>query len=160
MKKKLLATMAAIPLLGAFGGTGVLAAVNKDHTIQGDNATNNSFQEDVTVKITQASEFQVVIPKEIELDPTGTTGEYASDYTVVVSGNIAAGETITVVPDSTVTLLQGNKAQLTATIDQLDQAATWDEIVGAGKNLDGTIEVTGVTAGNWEGTFDFQINLQ
>lgn len=165
MKKKLLATMAVVPLLGAFGTTGVLAATTKQvtqqDTINGNNTSDNNFQEDVTVKVTQGSEFQVIIPKEIVLDAQQNSGEYASDYTVVVSGNIAANETITVIPASTVELSQGSKTPLTASISQQDQDTTWDEIDG-GKvnNLSGNISVSNVTAGNWEGQFNFDIALK
>ena len=159
MKKKLLVTaMAAMPMLGMFGGNFASAAVVS--TDQIDRPENSSYTatEDVLVKVTQQSTFSVVIPKEIVLEEV-TSPVYEEDYTVVVKGDIAGNETVTVTPDGTVDLLQSGKANIKATVDQKVTTATSAELANnAQKSLDGTVTATDVTAGSWQGTFMFDIS--
>lgn len=179
MKKKLLATMAAIPLLGAFGGTGVLAATPKIVTnaeqIQGDTSQPSTIDKDVEVKINQDSTFSVIIPKEIQLlKDSATTDTYRSDYFVIINGNIAGNEYIEVTPKHVngtqtgangatvdITMSQGNKASLTAKLTQTETTASSSDLLNNQyKVLQGKITVDGVTAGNWSGNFKFDINLK
>ena len=152
MKKKLLVTaMAAMPMLGMFGGDYASAAVTKEDTF-----TQNTT-EDVKVTLTQQSTFSVIIPKEIE---KVTTSTYSDNYTVKVTGNIAGNQQVTVKPDTSFDLLQSNKSKITAKVEQPEQTANSTELAnGAQKSLAGTISANGVTAGTWEGTFDFDISL-
>lgn len=153
MKKKLLVTaMAAMPIFGVFGGNFASASIDSDKTV-----TTNAI-EDVTVKVTQSSTFSVVIPKVITLEEV-TTSEYKEGYTVVVKGNIAGNEEVVVGPaDTEFDLEQSEKDPLSAKVTQDEVSADYDDLKdGAEKHLDGTVEVSGVTAGSWEGTFDFNI---
>ena len=124
MKKKLIvAAMAAIPMLGMFSGNDASAAV--DVTGNGNTGTQNPVQ----VTVNQSSTFSVVIPKEITLEKASGS-EYASKYTVKVTGDIAGNETVTVKPAvSTFKLQQTNKSDLNAKVAQTDVTAT-------GKNLE------------------------
>ena len=153
MKKKLLVTaMAAMPVLGMFGGNFASAAVTKEDTF-----TQNTT-EDVQVKLTQPATFSVIIPKEIK--ETVNTSTYTDQYTVVVEGNIAGNQTVTVTPDATFGLIQSGKAGITATVTQNDQTANYNELANnATKSLNGTVTANNVTAGEWEGTFKFDIGL-
>jgi len=156
MKKKLLVTaMAAMPMLGMFGGNFASAKVDSDKTV-----TTNAI-EDVTVKVTQSSTFSVVIPKVITLEEvtTSTNSEYKEDYTVVVKGNIAGNEEVVVGPAvTTFDLNQSGKDPLSAKVTQDEVSADYDDLKDdAEKDLPGTVEVSGVTAGSWQGTFDFNI---
>lgn len=155
MKRKLLVTaMAAMPMLGMLGGNIASAKVVTGIT--------NKATEEVKVTVSQPSTFSVIIPKEIELEAKTNT-DYSEDYTVVVEGNIAGNETITVKPAaSSFAMKQNNKTDLSASVTQTqdNQTAVYSELKnGAKKNLAGKVEVGGVSAGTWEGTFDFDISL-
>ena len=155
MKKKLLVTaLAAMPMLGMFGGNIASAKVVSD-------GIANSATEEVKVTVSQPSTFSVIIPKEIE--ETVYTSTYTDQYTVVVEGNIAGNETITVKPAaSSFEMRQNNKTELIASVTQTqdNQTAVYSELKnGAKKNLAGKVEVSGVSAGTWKGTFNFDISL-
>jgi len=155
MKKKLLVTaMAAMPMLGMFGGNFASAAVVQNPT----EFTSNTTQ-DVNVYVTQSSTFSVIIPKDITLEEVAAP-KYEEGYTVEVKGNIAGNETVTVTPDATVDLMQSGKANITATVTQNDQTAVYNELANnATKSLNGTVTANDVTAGDWTGTFKFGISL-
>ena len=153
MKKKLLVTaMAAMPMLGMFGGDFASAAVTKEETF-----TQNTT-EDVQVYLTQPASFSVVIPKEFR--ETVNTSTYTDQYTVEVTGNIAGNQVVTVTPDASFDLIQSGKANITATVTQGDTEAVYNDLAnGATKSMNGTVEANNVTAGEWEGTFMFDIGL-
>ena len=152
MKKKLLVTaLAAMPMLWMFGGNIASAKVVND-------GIANSATEEVKVTVSQPSTFSVIIPKEIE--ETVNTSTYTDQYTVVVEGNIAGNETITVRPASSFARKQNNKTDLSASVTQADQTAVYSELKnGTKKNLAGEVKVGGVSAGTWKGTFNFDISL-
>lgn len=156
MKKKLMvAAMVAMPMLGMFGGNDALAAVV--NTGDGVDGTNNP----VKVTASHSSTFSVVIPKEITLENTSGS-DYSSKYTVKVTGDIAGNETVTVEPAvSTFELQQTNKSDLNAEVVQTDVTATGKNLEdGNGtKEMNGTVTAQGVKAGNWAGTFNFNIDL-
>lgn len=154
MNKKIITTALLLtPTLIALQGVTV-EAMSKA-VIQESNPITTNSTNTVTVTATKGSTFSVVIPKTIELDDTGS-----SEYRVVLKGNIAADETLTVVPDGSFTLSQEGKDDLTGTITQTDTSATYNEITPTtGKTISGSVNVPDITAGNWSGTFNFKINL-
>lgn len=154
MKKKLLVTaMAAMPMLGMFGGNFASAAVTSEDTFI------QNTTEDVQVYLTQPSTFSVTIPKVIQ-EQNVANSTYTDQYTVKVTGNIAGNQTVTVTPDATFDLIQSGKANITATVAQGDQQADYNALAnGKEKLLDGTVTANDVTAGDWEGTFRFNISL-
>ena len=102
------------------------------------------------------SEFKVTIPKKIVLDGALKKGTYQ----VTVEGDIAGLEIIKVVPDSAVTLSSKDKADVIANITQDKIKWYYNEILEESKVLgNGLIEADGITAGSWNGTFNFNINL-
>lgn len=167
MKKKLIATaMLAIPVLGLFEGADVLAAtrgvVDTEDITGPSNGGVTVPTNGVDVYINQPSTFTVTIPKEIELQASGNAVDtYVSDYEVTVTGNISANQVVTVIPNSTFVLTQTGKSDLNATIVQQETNAAWNEInTQSGKKMQGSIEVPNVTAGNWTGSFNFNISLK
>jgi hypothetical protein len=97
-------------------------------------------------------------------------------YTVSASGDIAGYERIHVEPETSITLSQIDKEDITATIEQkiVDfRPNNWDETFtetdGRLKSTDkgakdpinatGTITANGITAGTWYGTFNFNIEI-
>lgn len=109
---------------------------------------------DVYVEI--GSNFRITIPKEIVLD--GTTKE--GSYLVCVEGDIAGMEVVKVVPEDTVKLYSTDKAEVIGNISQDKTKWFCDEILDdnivIGK---GTIEADAITAGSWNGSFNFNISI-
>ena len=102
------------------------------------------------------SEFKVTIPKKIVLDGALKKG----NYKVTVEGDIAGKEVVNVVPDSAVTLSTKDKADVIGTIAQDKTKWTYNEILSDNKVLgNGEIDANKITAGAWNGTFNFNIAL-
>ena len=157
--------MAAMPMLGMFGGNFVSATVDQTGEVQlPDPAGKFTATEETLVKVTQPSEFVVTIPKEITLDNTQDK-DYASNYTVKVEGDIAGTETVTVAPAvSKFNLQQTDRADIEAEVAQTVTTATGKELEqgnGVKEMTDtGTVTAKSVKAGTWTGTFNFNIDLQ
>lgn len=131
-----------------------------DLAIDGSTATNETTNKTVEVYATQASTYSVKIPKTIVLD--GTNGNGA--YRVSVKGNISGAQTVNVTPAATFTLSEvastDAKADITATITQSKTAWTTSEMTAvAWTTQDGSIAAPAISAGIWNGTFGFTIEL-
>lgn len=107
------------------------------------------------VYATLPSSFTVIIPKTVILE--GATNGSGS-YTVRVTGDIAGNESVVVKPDATVTMKQEGKDDVTAAISQ---NSVWDYsgLVAPSNAHVGTITASGLTAGSWVGTFNFDISI-
>ena len=109
------------------------------------------------------SQFKVTIPKKIVLSGQEKKGAYK----VSVEGNIAGSEVINVTPDASFAMKQTGKADVTATVtqevtkfrDSLYTGTTVDGEVLMGTDADGLIEAAALTAGAWNGQFNFKIEL-
>lgn len=113
--------------------------------------------ESCEVYATLASSFKVTIPKKITLD--GGTKKGA--YTVDVEGDIGGTDVIKVVPDASVALHSTNLTDVTASISQDKTEWSYDQILADSKVAgNGLIDASGITAGAWNGTFNFNINLK
>ena len=119
--------------------------------------TADALDQGCEVYATLPSSFTVKIPKTVIL--TGAANSSGS-YTVKVSGDIAGDEVITVKPDESVAMKQSGKTDVTATIEQTKTTWTVEDagLVG-GLSTTGTITASGLTAGQWEGSFNFDISL-
>lgn len=99
------------------------------------------------------SRFSVTVPKNI----IGEGSEGTLSYTVTLEGDIAGNELVHVVPDESVTLSQKNKSDIIADVNQ-------DKVRWAADELDiignGAITYEGVSAGTWDGAFNFNIALK
>lgn len=185
MTKKRLTTMVALSLVSALA-TGSMAvsaasenaasvgseALDIDKTaenVKGKDTSQGQKSEyydlidgDVTkgceVYATLPSSFTVQIPKVVIL--TGATNGSGA-YTVKVSGDIAGNEKITVAPATSVAMQQTGKDDVTATIAQTKTIWTVDdEDLATGVSTTGTITAAGLTAGQWKGSFNFDISLK
>lgn len=110
-----------------------------------------------------ASTFTVRIPKKITLSGTDKTGSYSVD----VEGDVGGIDIINVVPDASVALKSTNLANVTATINQNKTAWSYSEILPSSKATgsgficaDGSNNSGEITAGSWNGTFNFNISLK
>ena len=107
----------------------------------------------VSVYAEIGSQYTVTIPKTITLDRSTKTGT----YTVSVTGDIAGDEAVKIVPDASLTMSQTDKADVTASITQ--DKTTW-EVSEFGTAGNGSISANELTAGAWNGTFNFNVGLE
>lgn len=129
-------------------GSSVLAFADDTTT-----TINTAGTQNATVTYEKASSFSITIPKSIKLT------DKTADYTVSITGDIYGNEIITVSPDSTfnMTNKEGKKA-VTASISQAKTSWESTELSSTAATTTGTITADGMTAGTWEGTFNFNIN--
>ena len=116
---------------------------------------NGSITEETRITVSKASEFEITIPKEIVLN--GNTS--SADYIINAKGDIAGDQILTIVPDSTFKMSEaGGKADITANITQPNTYYKYQDLLNDGTNYIGHIE-TSLTAGQWSGSFYFNINF-
>lgn len=162
MRKKFLSlALASVVLAGAVAPanayTNSTGAVNETQDVS-DNSTK-----ECEVYAEVGSSYTVTIPKKITLDGAEKKGE----YTVSCTGDIAGDEYVSVTPDATFAMSQDGKADVTASITQATTKFRGDNYTGSlveGEALmesgaAGAIDAQGLTAGAWNGTFNFAINL-
>ncbi len=114
------------------------------------------------------STFSVVIPKTIVLDATSKD----SDYAVRVYGDISSDKKVTVAPQDVLEDIDGTnfymkdqatvgtkKADIQADVTQAVVDWTSAEVT-ADTSKDGNVAAPTITAGNWKGTFNFNISLE
>ena len=147
MKKKILVAVMALAMVATTVTPQIFATVDETQKV----TTNESAATEV--KYSQTSTFSVTVPKTITLGADKT-----SSYTVDVNGDIASNETVTVTPDATVTMEDINdiKADVTGTITQDKTSWIYSEM---DDNATGSVSAQGLTAGTWNGTFNFAIAL-
>lgn len=123
--------------------------------------------EDTEVFYNLGSTFTVVIPKTIVL---GTVSK-DSDYAVRVYGDISSDKKVTVAPQDALTDIEGinfymkdqatkgtKKADVQANVTQ--DVVDWTSAeVTADTSKNGNVAAPTITAGNWKGTFNFNIAL-
>jgi hypothetical protein len=135
-------------------------------------------QGDTEVEVVQASTLKITIPKKIVLDGTrnASDGNKASYDVTVNDGNIPGDVVVNIVPKGTAEAdgkqtfamkeAGGKKKDLTATITPGD--TTWtitDDGTGDAEAItdathDGnSVEVANLSAGEWAGTFNFDISI-
>lgn len=155
MNKKLTNVLCATALMAGIIGISsqpVFAAV--DETQSG---TTGSYSTDININA-GSSTFSVTIPKSM----SGSEKAGTLDYNVTVNGDITGSEKIVVTPDETVALSQSGKDNITATIAQTKTEFTGNELLLATDNTittSGTVTYSGLSAGTWTGTFNFDIKL-
>ncbi len=101
----------------------------------------------------------VWLPTEVTLEKQ-ESGEYKCTVPVKVQGNIAGNEKVSVVPDSTVTLTQPGKADVTGTVTQLKTEFTYADLKeGAIVQTTTDISATELSAGEWTGSYSYAVSL-
>lgn len=151
--KKSIAIM--IATLTVFSSTisALAAETNQNYGIETDNAKTN-----VTLDIAD-SEILVSLPKTVIVSGTRDSQDnlYKGHYGVKVEGDYAGNEMVSVVPDTTVELSQNGKASVDADISQNKTQWTYDE---SGEVAEGEISTNKLSAGMWNGTFNFNVSLE
>lgn len=166
-KNKLMtALMAGTMIMGSV--LPVCAATTEDQNVAQQEADAGTTRE-TEVNYVQTSTYSVVIPKKITLD--GATK--ASDYTVKVAGDISSDKQVTVAPQDALDGIEGinfymtdqaavgtKKADVQADVKQ--DATVWSSVEVCTENgtvKNGNVAAPTITAGNWKGTFTFNIAL-
>ena len=109
------------------------------------------------VKASIKSTYEVMLPK------TMTVNNGDNAYTVNVKGDLAGDEAIAVAPDATVSLASEGKDAVIGNITQEKQTFTYADAskktdgVLTGTDAAGNININGLTAGHWTGTFNFNV---
>lgn len=109
----------------------------------------NGGEHTVNVNATVASKFSVSVPKTITLDGS----KKSATYKITCNGDFPANKKVTVVPAANVMLSSANKDNVVAAISQDKTEWRYDD------NAEGTGVITaeGLTAGIWDGVFNFNI---
>ena len=105
----------------------------------------------------QASTFSVTVPKKVTLDADKT-----SAYDVTVEGDVSSDEMVYVIPEKEfemkdISSITNKKDPVIATVTQDKEKWKFNEFETIGNGL---ISAPNVTAGNWEGSFFFNIALR
>lgn len=126
------------------------------------NQTQKLYEEtkaECKVYYSSTTDFSVLIPKKITLGSSKT-----SSYTVTVTGDIASDTSIIVKPDTTFKMkdISGSsnpKEDVVATITQDSISWNWEEASNKVEKV-GKVSAPKLSAGNWEGNFNFTIILE
>lgn len=119
-----------------------------------------NFDEDgnLIVEDYQPANFSVIIPKMVVLD--GKTGNAA--YTVSVNGTFYYNDSLSVIPESSLTLNdRSNISSMGAIVSQQKTGFTKEDGVSNGITVNGTISADReLFAGSWQGDFNFDIKFR
>ena len=183
MKSKKILVLFGVLFLSLSSIRGVKAETkyeNSDSSVSYVSGTvSHDSDEDCQVSVSQTSTFSVTIPKYIVLN--GTAGQVNNaEYEVDVTANIASDEKIVVEPPENFEMKDNSGIKTkTAIITQpayifvedetksfsFSQDSSYVAINRASEGEDGTalsegtVEVENLTAGEWSGTFSFNIEL-
>lgn len=155
MKKKRIIKGINLTLISSMILSNIVPALAKtsvasvDETIE----INSAGTSETSVYAELGSEFVVTVPKSLTLSGVEKKGT----YTVSVEGDIAGYEKVNVIPDESFNLESTGLNDVTASIAQDKTSWLYSEFETAGN---GTIDASGITAGIWNGTFNFNINLE
>ena len=165
--KILTAIMAGTMMMGSVLPVYAASTVTNHDPISEAEIGEDGTLRDTEVLYTRASSYSVVIPKTIVLDAVSKD----SDYAVRVYGDISSDKKVTVAPQDALTDIDGinfymvdqattgtKKANVQA--DVIQAVVDWTSAeVTADTSKDGNIAAPTITAGNWKGTFNFNIAL-
>lgn len=104
-----------------------------------------------------SSEFSVCLPKSLQFDKSTKT----ANYQVSVEGTLADGSALHVTPDESFMLKQPGKQNIVATVQQDKTIFAAEEVNAAKKGLQtaGVITATDLSAGQWYGSFNFNVEF-
>lgn len=130
------------------------------HLVLRDETITENKTHEIKVIADVGSSFEVTIPKEVTLSNTnGGTGEYSADLPVVVQGDIATNEYISVViGDLTLTNSSDNKT-VDVNIVEGERYFGFETLHDKGEVNTSHKLSTELTPGEWSGTTTFNINL-
>lgn len=130
--------------------TPAYAAVESENVLTAPGTSETTVYADID------TEYTVTLPKVAKLDKTTKD----SDYTVKVQGDIAGTDSIIVEPETSFAMHTDGKDDVTATVSQTKTKFEASEITGDGATEAGKIAALGLTAGSWNGSFNFNVQLK
>ena len=119
------------------------------------NWQNGQITERVDVTVDRASFFDIIIPKEIVLN--GNDG--SASYEVSITGELAGDQALVVKPDDSFTLTEDGGKTTPVTVTQDKDTFNYQDINNSVKG-NGTLSAPGISAGNWSGKFNFNIEFK
>mgnify|MGYP000608143305 FL=1 len=109
-----------------------------------------------SVDYSRDSSFTITIPKNIEIDKKSKTGTYE----ISVSGDIKANETLSVSPNSKVSMTDTtSQNNVDVDVTQIKSSFNYSDVANNSITT-GQIDGSNLTSGIWEGTLNFSISLQ
>ena len=109
-----------------------------------------------SVDYSRDSSFTVTIPKNIEIDKKSKIGTYE----ILVSGDIKANETLSVSPNSKVSMTDTtSQNNVDVDVTQTKSSFNYSDVAN-NSTTTGQIDGSNLTSGIWEGTLNFSISLQ
>lgn len=165
MRRRNLTKLCALALTGATLLTSVPASA-ADPTISTQQVTQDRSVKTKVVVEGAESTYSIVLPKTMSGNAVNNAIDW--DYNVNVTGDIAGNEYVSIVPQSEFTLSQTNKPSITGSVSQditkfyaSDYAlALSSDSVKFGTNVTGNVKANNISAGEWKGTFYFNVSLE
>lgn len=140
-------------MIGVLSITPAYAAVESESVLTAPGISETTVYADID------TEYTVTLPKTIKLD----SADKNSDYSVNVKGDIAGTDMVNVVPDSSFTMSTDGKDSVTANVTQTQTSFGYTELSandGNGTTIIGSVAAPGLTAGSWNGTFNFNVEIK
>lgn len=137
-------------MIGVLSITPAYAAVESETSLTAPGTSETTVYADID------TEYTVTLPKTIKLD----SADKNSDYSVKVQGDIAGTDSILVEPEASFAMHTNGKDDVTATVTQTKTKFEASEITGDGTTTTGSVSATGLTAGSWNGSFHFNVEMK
>ena len=137
-------------MIGVLSITPAYAAVESESVLTAPGTSETTVYADID------TEYTVTLPKTIKLDSAGKN----SDYSVKVQGDIAGTDSILVEPEASFAMHTNGKDDVTATVTQTKTKFEASEITGDGTTTTGSVAALGLTAGSWNGSFNFNVEMK
>ena len=134
-----------------------------DYTIIDTDDVYNGYDQGVEVYVSQGQDIAIRLPFKTVLD--GTKGhENKADFEVEVRANISGADNIKVVPETEFTMTTVGKNPIDGTVEiaqtEYNIAKDGEEELSRGKVVNGKVSVENLSAGHWEGDFDWEIKVE
>lgn len=112
-----------------------------------------------TVKATVESEAVVWIPTNITISGTPDENKkYMGEGAVIVEGDIAGNQLVTVTPESNISLKQPGKDDIVAQVTQEKTTFTYDDIQNSNSAVT-TISADSLSAGEWNSVLHYNVSV-
>lgn len=134
-----------------------------DYTTIDTDDVYNGYNQGVEVYVSQGQDIAIRLPFKTVLD--GTKGhENKADFEVEVRANISGADNIKVVPETEFTMTTVGKNPIDGTVEiaqtEYNIAKDGEEELSRGKVVNGKVSVENLSAGHWEGDFDWEIKVE
>ena len=134
-----------------------------DYTTIDTDDVYNGYDQGVEVYVSQGQDIAIRLPFKTVLD--GTKGhENKADFEVEVRANISGADNIKVVPETEFTMTTVGKKPIDGTVEIAQTvyniAKDGEEELSRGKVVNGKVSVENLSAGHWEGDFDWEIKVE